>query len=230
MAKANKVLGVIPARMASKRLPQKNIRLFAGKPLIFWTIESALSSQQIDSIIVTSDSIEILELAASYGEVRTHLRSPKSSSDTATSYDYLSEVLLAYQGFDSIVLLQPTSPLRNQIDIDNAMELHYHKFLPVVSVSENLHSPFWSFEITPEGALQSLFPESLKMRSQELKQTYYLNGAIYVDLIENYCNRKTFISANTVPFFLDDESSVDIDTLEDFDHAERIMIRRLGNA
>ena len=85
MTNANKVLGIIPARMASKRLPQKNIRLFAGKPLISWTIESALSSQHVDTVIVTSDSSEILELAASYGEVRSHLRSPETSSDTATS-------------------------------------------------------------------------------------------------------------------------------------------------
>ena len=230
MTKANKVLGIIPARMASKRLPQKNIRLFAGKPLVSWTIESALSSQHVDTVIVTSDSIEILELAASYGEVRSHLRSPETSSDTATSYHYLSEVLIAHPGFDSLVLLQPTSPLRNQIDIDSALRLHRQSFLPVVSISENLHSPFWSFELTPEGSLRSLFPDLLKMRSQDLKRTYFLNGAIYVDLIKNYSNRKTFIGTNTVPYFMDEESSIDIDTLEDFDYAERVMIQRLGKA
>ena len=223
-----KVLAVIPARSGSKRLPNKNIRLFAGKPLLFWTIEAALNSEIIDEVLISSDSDEVLTLALQYDRVTAHKRSQATSSDTASTFDLLSEILVDYPKDSAIVLLQPTSPLRKSSDIDKVLALHFDSSKPVVSVHPNLNSPYWSFSLDADGMLAPLFPEALKMRSQELSQTYTLNGAIYVDSISNYLLEGTFLGSGTLPYIMSDDSSIDIDSLEDFVKAESEMLQRLA--
>jgi CMP-N,N'-diacetyllegionaminic acid synthase len=224
---STKVLAIIPARSGSKRLPEKNVRLLCGKPLLFWTIEAALQSECIDEVLVSSDSDDVLKLALNYSDVQAHKRSAKSSYDLASSHDYLSEILTNYPEDSTVVLLQPTSPLRESADIDRALTFHFESKKPVVSVFPNPNSPYWSFTLNMEGALSPLFPDALKLRSQELIPTFLLNGAIYIDLVSNYLAEGSFLGSNTLPYVMSHDSSIDIDTLEDFDIAEALMKQRI---
>jgi hypothetical protein len=223
-----KVLAVIPARSGSKRLPNKNTRLFAGKPLLSWAIESAIESKGVDEVLVSSDSDDLIALALKYSNVSVHKRSDAASSDLASTFDFLSEILMNHPKNSIVVLLQPTSPLRMSSDIEKALALHLDTHKPVVSVVRNQSSPYWSFTIGAKGELISLFPDALSMRSQDLSQTYSLNGAVYVDSSAHYLAEKTFLSSGTIPYIMGEESSIDIDTLEDFDKAEAEMLRRIN--
>lgn len=221
-----RVLAIIPARKGSKRLANKNLRDFAGKPLLNWAIESALESKGINEVLVSSDSDDLIELALKFSTVSVHKRSEAASSDLASTFDFLSEILMNQPRDSVVVLLQPTSPLRMCSEIENALALHLETHKPVVSVVRNQNSPYWSFKLGAEGELISLFPDALSMRSQDLSQTYSLNGAIYIDSSDHYLAEKTFLSSGTIPYVMSEESSIDIDTLEDFNKAESEMLRR----
>lgn len=227
MNNCEKVLAVVPARAGSKRLPNKNTRLFAGKPLVVWAIETALESKGVDEVLVSSDSDEIIALALKYSNVTVHKRSEAASSDVASSFDFLSEILVNYPKNSVLALLQPTSPLRMCSDIEKALALHLEARKPVVSVFRNRVSPYWSFKLGNDGDLISLFPDALNKRSQDLSQTYALNGAIYIDSAAHYLTEKTFLSNGTIPYIMSEESSIDIDTLEEFEKAESEMSRRI---
>ena len=127
---------------------------------------------------------------------------------------------------DIIILLQPTSPLRNAEDIDSAIELFLNSDCEsVVSVCEVGHSPYWYFEIE-DGYLKSLFgDEYLRMRRQELEKVYMPNGAIYISTPENLRKYKGFYCLRTIPYIMPPERSIDIDDATDLMLAELLMKR-----
>ena len=122
-----RLLAIIPARGGSKRLPRKNILDLSGKPLIAWTIEAALNSKYIDRIVVSTDDQEIANISIKHGAEVPFLRPKSLATDDASSIDtvinVLGEIEIIDQHYEYIVLLQPTSPLRTEIDIDKAIEL-----------------------------------------------------------------------------------------------------------
>ena len=126
MYKDKKILAIIPARGGSKGLPGKNVKPLLGKPLIGWTIEQALTSKYIDEIFVSTDSREIADVAETFGVQVPDLRPEELANDTASSMDFILYTLhlLEKRGknFSYIVLLEPTSPLRDVMDIDYAIE------------------------------------------------------------------------------------------------------------
>jgi CMP-N-acetylneuraminic acid synthetase len=222
-----RLLAIIPARFGSVRLPRKNILPFANKPLMAWTILEAQKVTRIDSIIVSTESSTVQNIASNYGVQVPYLRSLESAGDHATSFQVISEVINQNKGYDSIILLQPTSPLRSYLDIDLALDIFEDFNSPVVSLYKSHENPFWSFRIGKEGRIESMFPEKLRERSQDLPTTYTLNGAIYIDNISDYLKCETFLRDETLGYIMDEESSIDIDTKEDFDRAEAIKFRRL---
>ena len=117
-----KILAVILARGGSKRLPRKNVIPLCKKPLISWSIEAALKSKYIDKIVVSSDDDEILNISNNL-KVTSIKRPSELATDHSTSYDALLHVLNNFTGYDYIVLLQPTSPLRDENHINQAIEL-----------------------------------------------------------------------------------------------------------
>lgn len=116
------VLAVIPARGGSKRCPRKNIRSFRGKPLFVWSIEAALNSRYLDQVTFTSEDKEILEAAIKLGKCNVIRRPAELSTDNASNEDVMRYVIKVHPGFQWIVLLQPTSPLRTAEDIDACIE------------------------------------------------------------------------------------------------------------
>lgn len=215
-------LAIIPARGGSKRLPRKNVLDLNGKPLMAHTIEAGLKSKYIDKVIVSSDDEEILNISQKYGAL-TIKRPDRLASDTATTFDAIKHAIENTNEHDYIVLLQPTSPLRDENHIDEAIELLEAKGADaVVSVCEMDHSPLWSNTL-PEDANMSMFlrDEVLNKRSQDLEKYYRLNGAIYICKTEKLLEEESFfLKENIFSYVMDRESSVDIDEEIDFKIAE----------
>jgi len=219
-------LAIIPARGGSKRLSNKNILNLSGKPLIAWSIEAALKSKYIDYIVVTSDSDKILEIARNY-DVITIKRPDELASDTAKSIDVIKHVIENVDGkYDYLVLLQPTSPLRNEKHIDEAIELlDIKKADAIISVCEMEHSPLWSNTLPDDLSMKDFLRKDIKnKRSQDLPKYYRLNGAIYICKIDKLLKQNTlFLDENIYAYIMDRKSSVDIDDEVDFKLAEILI-------
>ena len=221
----SKYLAIIPARGGSKRLPNKNILDLNGKPLIAWSIEAAKKSKYIDEIVVSSDSNEILEIAQKYN-VKTIKRPDELATDTASSVDVVKHVAENYPGYEYVVLLQPTSPLRNKKHIDEAIELLEKKNADaIISVCEVDHSPLWSNTLPESLSMKNFLREDVKnKRSQDLPTYYRLNGAIYICKTDRLLEQNTFfIKDNIFAYIMDRKSSVDIDDEVDFKLAEVLL-------
>jgi len=180
--KDRKILAIIPARGGSKGLPRKNIRQLNGKPLIYYTIDEAMKSKFIDRVIVTTDDQEIAEISKKAG-AEVIIRPPALAQDESPVTDAIFHVIDNIKGKkpDFIVLLQPTSPLREVNDIDGAIQLFLDgQCDSLMSVCQAEHSPYWYFNIK-NGLMTPLFDEKfLKIRRQELPPSYRPNGAIYI--------------------------------------------------
>ncbi len=225
MYKDKTFLAIIPARGGSKRLPRKNILELDGKPLIAWSIEAGVKSKYMDKIIVSSDDDEILSISKSLG-VETIKRPYELASDTATTFDAIKHTIDNIERYDYIVLLQPTSPLRNYKHIDEAIELLETKNADaVVSVCKMEHSSLWSNTLPQDLSMNNfLKDEILNKRSQDLEKYYRINGAIYVCKTDKLLEEKSFfIGDNIFAYKMDRNSSVDIDEEMDFYIAKAIL-------
>src|SRR5690554_6190155 len=186
MGDTGDILVVIPARGGSKRLPRKNVLPLAGKPLICWTIEAALEAKLNARIMVTSDDDEILAIARQYGSqgVIAYKRPDELATDTASTADVLIDAVKAEQaaGYDpkTLVLLQPTSPLRNAEDIQKAWDVYRENRCEdtVVTVCEVDHPTAWVGTIGEGSKLEGI--DLSGKRSQDYRKEYRLNGAVYV--------------------------------------------------
>jgi len=221
-------LAIIPARGGSKRLPRKNVLNLNGKPLIVWSIEAAKMSQYIDDIVVSSDDQFILSIAQKL-KVNTVKRSKHLASDTAQTFDAVTEVLKGLEReYEYIILLQPTSPLRDARHIDEAIELLVSRDADaVVSVCEMEHSPLWSNTLDETLSMEGFLKEEvLNKRSQDLQKYYRLNGAIYICKTEKLLQEESFLlKKNVYAYIMDREHSVDIDVPLDFQIAEVLFSR-----
>ena len=226
MINGKSVLAIIPARSGSKRLPNKNILDLAGKPMVAWSIEAGLNSHYIDKVVVTSDSDKILNISKKYG-ANIIKRLDVLASDSATSFDAVKHTIEnTNKTFDYVILLQPTSPLRNHRHIDEAFEiLNKKKAYAIISVTEIDHSPLWSNTLPKDGSMEFfLTDEVINKRSQDLEKYYRLNGAIYICKTDRLLKEKTFfINSNIFSYIMDRESSVDIDEKIDYYTAKAII-------
>ncbi|KLE03673.1 cytidylyltransferase domain-containing protein [Aliarcobacter butzleri] len=219
MYKNKTFLAIIPARGGSKRLPRKNVLDLCGKPLIAHTIEAGLKSNYIDKVIVSSDDKEILEISKKFG-AKTVKRPDELASDIATTFDAIKHTIdNNIDKYDYIVLLQATSPLRNEKHIDEAIELlEEKKANAIISVCEMEHSPLWSNTLPDNGNMKGfLRDEILNKRSQDLEKYYRLNGAIYICRTDKLLEEKTFILKDEIyAYKMSRKFSIDIDEEIDF--------------
>lgn len=227
----NSVVAIIPARAGSKRLPGKNKKMLAGKPLICWTIEAALAAKTIDTVIVSTDCPEIAEIAVNAGAEVPFLRPDHLSSDTATCVDVVEDMLEHLSQSDSrfthVALLQPTSPLRNQVDIDSAFELlGESKSKGVVSVCPCEHPPLWTNSLPDDNNMSAFLEPLLAFRrsGKELESSYRLNGAICISEINTFLEERNFYyNQGVIAYRMPVERSVDIDQWLDFKLAECLL-------
>lgn len=228
MIEDKRVLAVIPARGGSKGLSKKNIRDLAGKPLIAWTIEAGLASRYIDRLILSSDDEEIISVARHWGCEVPFVREDHLATDESTTIDVVLDAMERCPGYDWVVVLQPTSPLRTSADIDDCLGECMRQGARVgVSVSESLSSPYWMFNRDENGQLQALLPtDTFFTRRQDLPKVYQLNGAVYVAECRWLRDNTTFISSQTFAYVMPKQSSIDIDDHLDFFQAEHLLSER----
>lgn len=219
-----KILALIPARGGSKGIKDKNIIPLAGKPLIAYSIEAAKKSKYIDSIVVTTDSEKIAEVAKKYEARVPFLRPAELAADTSKTIDAVLHAVKTLtsmgENYNTLVLLQPTQPLRTADDIDRAIELYYENGEDgLVSISSVDDSPLLIRSIGDDGKLINLLSQNSTCRRQDMPNYYKVNGCIYINKIEEL-DENTSFNDNKVPFIMDKEHSIDIDELSDLWMAE----------
>jgi len=227
MYKSKKILAIIPARGGSKRLPHKNVLDLAGKPLVAWSIESALSSKYIDRVILSSDDEEIIKVAKEWGCDIPFTRPKELAQDSSRSIDLVTHALNTLEEeYDDVILLQPTSPLRTSEDIDNAIEQFYAKdATSVIGVCEVEHSPLWSNTLDESLSMNNFLDDKYNnSRSQDLPTYYRINGAFYMSRVASVLKEESFfVKENIYAFVMSQKHSVDIDTKLDFIIAEAVL-------
>ncbi len=222
MFKDKKIIAIIPARSGSKGLKDKNIKEINSKPLICYTVDSAIKSNVFDYIIVSTDSEKYAQIAKKSGASVPFLRSEKNSSDSSGSWDAVREVIDKLKKeqnleFDIVVLLQPTSPLRNETHIKEALELFFKKQADTLfSVCETPHPMFWCNTLDETLSAKDFVKKEYQKQRQQLPKSYTLNGAIYILKTENLKNLD-FYTDKGFAYIMDKASSIDIDTEIDFE-------------
>ncbi len=223
------MLAIIPARGGSKGLPNKNIKLLIDKPLIAYTIEQALNAKMVSKVIVSTDSVEIADIAEKFGAEIPFLRPKKLATDTALAIDnYIYTVerlnLEKKMNIRSFVVLQPTSPLRTSENINEAIKLFIEKKADsIISYTEEQHPIYWHKKINNDLTFSNIFEEKLDNR-QAFGKTYYPNGAIYV-FNYNLIKQKKYYSDKSYAYIMNRKQSIDIDTIDDFEYAEFLLKR-----
>ncbi|WP_404343655.1 cytidylyltransferase domain-containing protein [Vreelandella venusta] len=233
MADLGETLVVIPARGGSKRLPRKNVLPLGGKPLICWTIEAVLKAKLNARIMVTSEDEDILEIARHYLNqgVVAYKRPAELATDTASSADVLIDAVMAEQaaGYDpkTLVLLQPTSPLRNADDIWAAMEAFREGGCDdtVVTVCEVDHPTAWVGTIDASSRLEGI--DLSGKRSQDYRKEYRLNGAVYVARTDFLVDKRSLFTERLYASVMSQERSLDIDDYWDYKLAEILFGMKL---
>lgn len=223
-----KNIAVIPARSGSKGLKNKNIKLLNGKPLLVYSIEAALKSELFDCVHVSTDSEQYADIAREYGANVPFLREEELATDSAGTWDVLRRVVEQYKElgktFDTVCLLQPTSPLRDERDIQRAYQIYREKKADsVISVCEADHSPLLCNTLNEKGSMRGFIDINKIGRRQELFNYYRLNGAIYIQRIELLMKKQDLYGERSYAYVMEKLHSVDIDDAFDFLMAEAAL-------
>lgn len=224
-----KNLAIIPARSGSKGLIDKNIRLMNGKPLLAYTIDAAIKSSQFEEVFVSTDSIKYAEIAKQFGAKVPFLRSLQNAGDRASSWDVVRESLKMYEesgkNFDTIALLQPTSPLRQASEIVEGYQLFEKKEAnSVISVCEVEHSPLLCNVLDDNLSMKNFVNKEVYLKPRQQLPVYYrINGAMYIIRIKAVTDIFDLYDERCYAYIMSQKKSVDIDTELDFGIAERYL-------
>lgn len=224
-----KKIAIIPARSGSKGLPNKNILMLLDKPLIVYTIEAAIKSNEFQRVIVSTDSLEYKEIAEKYG-AEVILRDDYLSNDKATSFMVIEDVLkkIKIENLDYFMLLQPTSPFRDEKHITDSIkdfEKEYSSLDFLVSMTESSKSADLIKRIGDDKTLKNYDLDYSNYRRQDGKE-YYPNGAIFIGKVDKYLEKKHFFGEKTLTYFMNKEDSIDIDDRLDFEIAITIATKK----
>lgn len=225
----NRILTVIPARGGSKGLPGKNIRPLLDKPLIAWSIEQGLASKYVQEVIVSTDSEEIAAVAKQYGARVPFLRPAHLAEDSTSTAAVLVHLIeeLEKQGeyYDYIMLLEPTSPLRETSDINNAFEklLGHKSAKSVVGICqvESQH-PSFCVTLSEDECIRS--QNNFKvLRRQDIETMFFYEGSVYISDMKTYKEKSNFYHEHTLGYVVPKWKSFEIDDITDFIITEAIM-------
>lgn len=225
-----KVLAVIPARGGSKGVPGKNKKPLNGKPLIQYSIDTALNSKYISEVVVTTDDEEIIEISKSLGANVPFVRPKHLAEDATPTLPVIQHAVdfLVSEGkhFDAICLLQPTSPFRPKGFLDKALETFQNKQTDsLVSVLEVPHqyNPHWTFEASESGILKIATGEkNIIPRRQELPKAYHRDGSIYITKTKVLMQGNSLYGNSLAYIVSDKQCYVNIDTIEDWEKATEL--------
>jgi CMP-N-acetylneuraminic acid synthetase len=226
-----RVLGLIPARGGSKGIPRKNIKLLAGKPLLQYTAEAALSATRLSRVILSTEDQEIAEVARRCGLEVPFTRPKELSLDETPTLPVVQHAVnwLEERGdrFDAVCLLQPTNPLRQSADIDGCIDLlesgDFDAVVTILSVPPE-YNPHWVY-FKHEGDVLSLSTgESGPIsRRQDLRPAFHREGSVYVTRRDVVMEQNNLYGRRLGGYLLDDGTSVNIDDLDDWVRAEVLV-------
>lgn len=223
-----KKIAIIPARSGSKGLEDKNIKDLCGRPLLAYTIEAARKSNIFDEIIVSTDSSKYGKIAEEYG-AKYFERSVQLAQDSSPTYVVIEDVLNRLnKQIDYFVLLQPTSPLRNEMHIIEAckkFETNYDIFDFLVSMKEAEHNEDLVKQIDEGNSLKN-FDKDFSNYKRQGSKYYEPNGAIFIGKPNKYLEHKHFFGEKSIAYFMNKKDSIDIDDEIDFKIAECLMENR----
>ncbi len=225
---SDKFIALITARGGSKGLPRKNVLPLGGLPLIGWSIKAAKECKLISEVFVSTDDDEIATVSESFG-AKIIERPKELATDTASSVDVIlhSAEWLVRNGYncDNMVLLQPTSPLRTGIHIQEALNVFFEKKADlVISVFEPHHTPVKAYIASENGSIKGLYSANAPYcRRQDLPPAYQPNGAIYAFSAKKFKVESHFPRENVFPYIMQEVDSADIDTIDDVITVEKRM-------
>jgi len=225
MIRERKILGIIPARGQSKGVPRKNLSMLCDKPLIAWTIEAAKRSRYIDRLVLSSDDPEIISVARDFGCEAPFVRPAALAQDATPGIEPVLHAIEQIPGYDYVVLLQPTSPLRTIEDIDGCIEQCVQSGAKAcVSVSEVEQHPRWMYTLGGHDRLVPIVSDGKQFaRRQDLPPVFLLNGAVYVAETAWLQESHSFLGQEVSGYVMPPERSLDIDTLADLERCEKMM-------
>ncbi|WP_281661968.1 acylneuraminate cytidylyltransferase family protein [Microvirgula aerodenitrificans] len=234
MIQGKSVLALVPARGGSKGLPGKNVRPLLGKPLIGWSIDQGRASKYVDAVVVSTEDAVIAAVARDHCAEVPFMRPPELASDTASSIDVILHALdtleQAGRHYDMLVLLEPTSPLRETADIDAALEalLAHADAQSIVGVAK-AESGHPSFLLRRKGVLLEPYaPQEFgAKRRQELDELFFLEGTVYIAWVDALRTRRSFYHERTMPYVVPKYKSFEVDDLTDFTVIEALMVARM---
>lgn len=218
-------LCIIPARSGSKRIPRKNIKLFLGKPIIAYSIEAAISSELFDEVMVSTDDIEIAEIAIQYGAKVPFLRDPITANDHATTFDVINEVILEYKkrniDFSFTCCIYACAPFVSKEKLfDSLVILKNNKFdsvFPIISFGTPIQR---ALKIGYDNKSSFFYPEFSLSRSQDLETSYHDAGQFYWMNTEKCLEQKKILTNNTGSIIISELEGQDIDNEVDWKLAE----------
>ncbi len=226
-----KVLGIIPARGGSKGVPRKNIRMLAGKPLLAYTAETALRSQKLTRVVLSTEDDEIAEIGKQCGIDVPFMRPNELASDTTPTLPVVQHAITTLrergEEFDAVCLLQPTNPLRRAVDIDNCIELlgatGADSVVSVLPVPAEFN-PSWVYVRERDGSikLSNGQPEPVPRR-QELPPAFYRDGTVYVTRTGVVLDGGSLYGSKIRAYEMDPRFSVNIDTEADWKKVENVL-------
>jgi CMP-N-acetylneuraminic acid synthetase len=225
-----KFLTIIPARIGSKGLKKKNVKKFCGKKLIEWSFKAAKKCRHLDHIVASTDSKEIIKLSKKYKISAPFLRPKKISRDKTSMFEVIKHCVDFYKKknffFKNIVLLEPTSPIRNPGDLNKALKLFLNKkkMDSLVSVGRVNEHPYIILSIRGKYVVKPYFVNKKKyIRRQDLPKYYFPYGVVYISKTKEYLKNKSFISKSTGYFEIKNYQNIEIDNIYDFHKAEKIF-------
>ena len=231
MYKGKTFLAIIPARGGSKGLPGKNIKKLCGKPLIVWSIEAGLKSKYLDEVATSTDCQDIADVSKQHGASTPFLRPGHLASDISTSFDAIKHAIDYYKNklnkkFDYIVLLEPTSPLRESSDIDSAIENLMNSNADSIVGVGRTEDQNPAFLVLKDGNnyISGYENKNMKvLRRQDINDVYFFEGSIYISKVDTLLDKKTFYHQNTIGYEVPKYKSLEIDDMDDFIMVEAIM-------
>jgi YrbI family 3-deoxy-D-manno-octulosonate 8-phosphate phosphatase len=236
MVKKLEVLAIVPARAGSKSIPKKNVRFFAGHPLLAYSIAAGLQAKRVSRVMVSTDDKEFSDIARSYGAEVPFLRPAELAADDVTDlpvFEHALHWLIENEDYrpDLVVQLRPTSPIRPRDCVDRALEILINnpQADSVRGVVPSGQNPYKMWRFSDDGSLEPLLQdagsESYNMPRQELPATYWQTGHIDAIRTETILEKKSMSGEVILPLLLDARYTVDIDTLEDWRRAEYTLLR-----
>ena len=236
MINGKSVIGIIPARGGSRGLPGKNVRQMCGKPLIAWSIEKALKSRHLDVVLVSTDSAEIAAIASEHGAEVPFLRPAELATDTANSYDVIRHALTHYRQsagrvFDYTALLEPTSPLREDDDIDRvlvALDAAARDFDSVVTMGEVGEHPSIMKRLVGNGIEPFCKELTQTKRRQDNAPAFFPYGVAYVAKTDVLLEENTFYTRRCMGLPIRRYQNYEIDDVYDFYCVESVMRHEWG--